>query len=63
MKYCDVLLILRVFVKVWVLRLTADRVAHLPVHLLDVIVPGPDSDLLGGVTLSAAGGGENMMPG
>ena len=54
MKYCDVLLILRVFVKVWVLRLTADRVAHLPVHLLDVIVPGPDSDLLGGVTLSAA---------
>ena len=45
------------------LRLAADRVPHLPVYLGVVVVPGPHCDVLGGETLSAVSGSENLLSG
>ena len=63
MKYCNVLIIFHFLVVFGVLRLAADRVPHLPVYLGVVVVPGPHCDVLGGETLSAVSGSENLLPG
>ena len=44
----DIFVKLDLFVVVGVLRLAADSVAHLPVFLRPVVVPGPHSDILCG---------------
>ena len=62
-KYCDVLIMSRLLVVLGVLRLAADRVPHLPVYLGVVVVPGPHCDVLGGETLSAVSGSENLLSG
>ena len=62
-KHCDILVKFNLLVVLGVLRLTADRVPHLPVFLGDVVVPGPHCDVLGGVILSAVSGSENLLPG
>ena len=62
-KYCDVLIMLDLLVVLGVLRLAADRVAHLPVSLGPVVVPGPHCDVLGRLTLSTVSGSENLLSG
>ena len=45
------------------LRLAADSVAHLPVRLGPVVVPGPHRDVLGGLTLGAVSRSEDFVSG
>ena len=61
-KYCNVL-ISCCLVVLRVLRLTADRVSHLPVFLGVVVVSGPHCDVLSMVTASAMSGSEDFISG
>ena len=62
MKYCDVV-ISCFLVVLRVLRLTADRIFHLPVFLGEVVFPSPHCDVLSMETYSAVGGSEDLISG
>ena len=49
MKYGDIFIMSRLLPVLGVLLLPADSVAHLPVLLGPVVVPGPHGDVLYGV--------------
>ena len=62
-KYCNVLIIFRLFVVLRVLRLIADRMFHLPIFLGIVVFPGPHCDVLGMEMESAVSGSEDLISG
>ena len=63
LQYGDIIMECYTIVVAWMLRLAADSVAHLPVLLSPVVVPGPHSYIGGLSTLSAVSCREDGVPG
>ena len=63
MKESDVQVKYPLFAVLGMLRLATDRVAHLPVHLGEVVVPGPDGEVLATKPDCTVSRCENQIPG